>query len=83
MGHLLLLLSTDAIRLIVIALAVAVPVANYFAQEWLASYHTRIEISAWLYALPTVAVLLVALLTISQQVIRAATRNPVESLRDE
>ena len=81
--HLLLLLSADAVRLIVIALAVAVPVANYFAQEWLDSYHTRIEVSVWIYALPAVAILLVALLTISQQVISAARRNPVDSLRDE
>ena len=82
-AHLLLLLSTDAIRLIVIALAIAIPVANYFAQEWLASYRTRIELSVGLYGLPAAAVLLIALLTISHQTLRAATRNPVDSLRDE
>ena len=82
-GHLLLLLSSDAIRLIIISLVVAIPIANYFVQEWLASYRTRIEINVWIYASPAVAILLIALLTISTQTLRAATRNPVDSLRDE
>ena len=82
-GHLLLLLSSDAIRLITISLVIAVPIANYFVQEWLASYRTRIDINVWIYALPAVAILLIALLTISTQTLRAATRNPVDSLRDE
>ena len=82
-SHLLLLLSSDAIRLIAISLVIAIPVANYFVQEWLASYRTRMEITVWIYALPAVAILFIALLTISTQTLRAATRNPVDSLRDE
>ena len=80
---LLLLLSKDYFRLLLIALAIAIPVANYFMNEWLQSFVYRIEITAWMLLSPGMIILLIALLTISQQTLRAATRNPVESLRDE
>ncbi len=80
---LLLLLSKDYFRLLLIALAVAIPVANYFMNDWLQSFAYRIEVTAWLLLSPGLVILLIALLTISQQTLRAATRNPVDSLRDE
>ena len=82
-GSMLLLLSKDYLRWLLIALAVAVPVANYFMNEWLQSFAYRIEVTAWILLSPCLLILLIALLTISQQTLRAATRNPVESLRDE
>ena len=82
-SSLLLLLSRDYVKVILIAFAVAIPVANYCITEWLQSFAYRIEISWWLFALPGILILLVALLSVSAQTLKAATRNPVESLRDE
>ena len=82
-GSLLLLLSKDYIRWLLIALAVAIPVANYFMNEWLQSFAYRIDVTAWVLLSPGLLILLIALLTVSQQTLSAARRNPVDSLRDE
>ena len=82
-SQLVWLLSTNTVRLMVVSLLIAIPVANYLAQEWLALYYTRIELSGWIYGLPAAVMLLLALLAVSSQTLRAATRNPVDSLRDE
>ena len=82
-SNLLLLLSKDYIRLILIALVIAIPVANYCITEWLQHFAYRIEISWWLFALPGVLLLLIALLTVSIQTLKAAQSNPVDSLRYE
>ncbi len=81
--NLLGLLVRNYVRLVVIALLIAVPVANYFVAEWLMNFAYQTEIRWWFFALPGATILLIALLTISTQTLRAATRNPVESLRDE
>ena len=80
---LLLLLSKDYVKLILIAFVIAIPVANYGITEWLQSFAYRIEISWWLFALPGLLVLLIALLSVSAQTLKAARRNPVDSLRNE
>ena len=80
---LLLLLSKDYVKLILIAFIIAIPVANYCVTEWLQNFAYRVTISWWLFALPGVLILLVALLSVSAQTLRAARRNPVDSLRDE
>ena len=82
-SSLLLLLSKGYVKVILIAFAVAIPVANYCVTEWLQSFAYRIEISWWLFALPGILILLVALLSVSAQTLRAARRNPVDSLRYE
>lgn len=79
----LLLLSKDYVKLIVIAVVIAVPVVNYFIQDWLSSFAYRIDLSWWLFLLPALAVVLVALFSVSFQTLRAARRNPVDSLRYE
>ncbi len=79
----LLLLSKDYIRLILIAFAVATPVANYFAQEWLQSFAYRIDLHWWHFFIPGITVLLIALLAVSSQSLKAANSNPVDSLRNE
>ena len=80
---LLLLLSKDYVKLILIAFVIAIPIANYCITEWLQSFAYRIEIGWWLFVLPGVLVLLIALLSVSTQTLKAARRNPVDSLRDE
>ena len=82
-SSLLLLLSKGYVKVILIAFAVAIPVANYCVTEWLQSFAYRIEISWWLFALPGILILLVALLSVSAQTLKAAARNPVDSLRYE
>jgi putative ABC transport system permease protein len=82
-ASILLLLSKDYFRLILIAFLVAIPVANYFITEWLNNFTYRISIQWWLFALPGVMVLLIALFSVSAQTWKAAQRNPVDSLRYE
>ncbi len=81
--HVFVLLSQQYLKLIIISSAIAIPVANYFLADWLADFAYRVAVSWWFFVLPTVVVVLIALITISQQTLRAATRNPVDSLRDE
>ncbi len=57
--------------------------SGVFLADWLAGFAYRVAVSWWFFVLPTVVVVLIALITISQQTLRAATRNPVDSLRDE
>ena len=77
------LLSQQNLKLRIIAAVIAVPIANYFLAEWLSGFAYRITIAWWFFVLPTAMVLLVALVAISSQTLQAATRNPVDSLRDE
>jgi putative ABC transport system permease protein len=82
-ASLLLLLSKDFIRLILLANLIAWPLAFLGIREWLYHYAFRIEISGWLFVLPALLVLVVALGTVSFQTLRAARANPVNSLRSE
>ncbi len=82
-ANLLILLSWNYIKLLGIALLIAIPVTNYFVQEWLDGFAYRTSVGWWIYALVGTAVLALALLSVSTQTLRAATRNPVDSLRDE
>lgn len=77
------LLSRDFLRLVLIALVLAVPLAWYFMQRWLENFAYRIDIQWWVFALVGVAALGIACLTVGFQGIRAALANPVESLRSE
>ena len=77
------LLSKDFLILVLIALAIASPIAYYFMQHWLADFAYRISITWWVFALAGVVAILVAALTVAIQSIRAALANPVKSLRSE
>jgi putative ABC transport system permease protein len=77
------LLSREIILLIVISNLIAWPLAWYFMNQWLDSFAYRININVWLYLLAALAALLIALLTVSTQTIRAARRNPANTLRYE
>ncbi|MEM9673598.1 MAG: ABC transporter permease [Bacteroidota bacterium] len=77
------LLSLDFLKPVLLAGMLAIPVAYFLMQYWLQSYPFRISMAWWLFLIPLVLVLGVALLTVSFQTLRAATQNPVESLRYE
>jgi len=76
-------LSTGFIKLVVLALIIASPLAYMAANKWLQNYPYRITISWWLFGSVGVLVILIALFTISFQSIKAAIANPVKSLRVE
>jgi len=79
----ILLVSKDFMKLILIAFVIAVPVGYYFVDKWLQDFAYRINIGWWMFALAGVLVIAVALLTVSFQAIKAAIANPVKSLRTE
>ena len=78
-----LLLSRDFVKLVLIALAIAVPLAWFGMKIWLDNYASRIAISPWVFVGVGLAAILIALLTVSFQSIKAALMNPVKSLRSE
>ncbi|WPP51964.1 ABC transporter permease [Catalinimonas niigatensis] len=79
----LLLLSSDYIKLIAIAGLIALPIAYWSLNLWLESYIVRISLSWWLFLIPVAIVIAIALFTVSYQTIKAALANPVKSLRYE
>ncbi len=77
------LLSRDFLKLVLIALFIAIPVSWYFMSGWLEDFAYRITISWWTFVLAGILALGIALITVSYQAIRAAVRNPVKSIRTE
>ncbi len=77
------MLSGDFVRLVVIAIIIACPVAWYFMHRWLQDFAYRITISWWIFAIAGVGAIMIALLTVSVQAINAARVNPVKSLKTE
>ena len=82
-NNVLTLLSKDFLKLVLIAFVVAAPVAWWGMNKWLQDFTYRTDISWWVFALAGVAALLIALITVSFQAIKAALANPVKSLRTE
>jgi putative ABC transport system permease protein len=76
-------LSKDFLKLVIIAMVVAIPVAWLVAEKWLENYPYRISLSWWIFVLAGILVVIIALATVSFQAIKAAVANPVESLRTE
>jgi putative ABC transport system permease protein len=77
------LLAIDFVRMIAIGIAVAIPVAVITARWWLDDFAYRIELGATIFLVAAVVVLAFSLLTIGYHALRAAVKNPVESLRYE
>ncbi|HEV3223488.1 MAG TPA: ABC transporter permease [Puia sp.] len=77
------LLSKDFIVLVLISLCIAVPISWYFMQKWLLQFEYRTALSLWIFASAGLGAILITLLTISYQSLKAALTNPVSSLRTE
>ena len=77
------MLSKDFVFLVILSCFIAAPVAYYFMHDWLQHYTYRTEISWWIFAVTSIGALLITLLTVSFQSIKAALMNPVKSLRSE
>ena len=82
-GSLWGLLSKDFVLLVLIALLIATPLAYYGMNQWLQKYSYRTELSWWIFASAGAGALVITLLTVSFQAIKAALMNPVRSLRSE
>ncbi|HEU4574228.1 MAG TPA: ABC transporter permease [Chitinophagaceae bacterium] len=82
-ANIVYLFSKEFVLLIAIAFAIATPIAWYYMNKWLENYAYRISINWWLFAAGGVASIMIALVTISFQAIKAAIANPVKSLRTE
>ena len=77
------LLSKDFVVLVILAIVIASPIAFFTMQKWLQDFAYRIQISWWVFALSGSLAIIIALLTISFQSVKAALANPVKSLRSE
>jgi ABC-type antimicrobial peptide transport system permease subunit len=82
-SKIVVLVSKEFIILIAIAFVVAVPVGYYAIYKWLQDFAYRVNISWWMFASAGILVIVIALLTMSFQAIKAAMANPVKSLRSE
>jgi putative ABC transport system permease protein len=78
-----ILLSKDFVKLVLISLVIASPIAWYFMTQWLATFSYRIDIRWWVYAVAGMVAVGLALVTVSLQAVRAALANPVNNLRSE
>ena len=77
------LLTKDFVVMVIISFCIATPLAYYFMHSWLQDYHYRAEMSWWIFALAGMASLIITVITVSFQSIKAAIANPVTSLRSE
>ncbi|MEO9483902.1 MAG: ABC transporter permease [Ekhidna sp.] len=77
------MLSKDFLKLVGIAVLVGIPIAYYFMNEWLSNFAFRIDLSWYFFVLGSLLAAIIAITTVSYHSIKAATSNPVNSLRSE
>jgi len=77
------LLSKDFLKLVLVAILIASPLAWYFMQQWLADFAYRIKLDGWVFLLAGAVAIIIAFITVSFQSVKAALANPVKSLRSE
>jgi putative ABC transport system permease protein len=82
-ASIMVLISKDFVKLIVVAFVIAAPIAGFIMSQWLQSFAYQIPLSWWIFALAGGVSLMFALVTISVQVVRAAVTNPASSLKTE
>jgi putative ABC transport system permease protein len=76
-------LSKDFLKLVLVAAVIALPIAWLFMNHWLLDFAFRINLSWWVFLLAGIIALIIAFATISIQAVKAANMNPVKSLRSE
>lgn len=82
-GRLVALLTGDFVRLVLIALVIALPIAWYLMDGWLQDFNYRIELDVWIFLTVALLTLLISVLTVSSQALKAAWTNPVDALKGE
>lgn len=83
LSHVVAMFSGDFLRLVLLSVFIAVPIAWLAMSRWLAGFAYHVELSWWMFALAASVVLLVSMITVSTQAVRAALENPVKNLRTE
>jgi putative ABC transport system permease protein len=83
LSQLLALLTGNFIKLVLLSLVIALPITGLLMNKWLKSYAYHIELSWWMFMIPAAMILIIALVVISRETIRAALTNPVNNLRTE
>jgi putative ABC transport system permease protein len=82
-SNVIALFTNDFVKLILIATVVAVPLVYVGATRWLESYAFKVSLAWWMFIVPTVAIVAIAVITVALQTVRVALKNPVESLKCE
>jgi hypothetical protein len=82
-GHIVSILSRDFLRLVLFASLIAIPLSWWAMNKWLEDFAYKTDLSWWVFALSTLIMMGIAVITLSIQIVRAANANPVESLRSE
>ena len=77
------LLSKDFLKLVILAIAIASPIAWWAMHKWLEGFAYRITIQWWVFAAAGLSAIIISVITVSYHAIRAAVANPVNSLRSE
>jgi putative ABC transport system permease protein len=77
------LLSKDFLKLVLIAIVIATPLSWWLMNNWLQAFSYRVPIAWWMFALAGLVSLIIAMVTVSFQTIKAAVANPIKSLRIE
>jgi putative ABC transport system permease protein len=77
------MLSVQFVKLVLVSLCIAIPLSYYGMNKWLLNYEYRENISWWIFGIAGLSILLITLLTVSYQSLKAAMMNPVTSLRSE
>lgn len=81
--NVLLLLSKDFVKTVLISILIGIPIAYYLVNTWLENFANHMEVSWWLFAIPSVLIMLLVIISISGKTIKTALMNPVDSLRSE
>ena len=82
-ANLLVLLSSDFIKTVLISMAIGIPITYFVVNAWLEKFANRIALSWWLFALPSLVILVLTTISIGGKTIKTALMNPVKSLRSE
>lgn len=82
-ANLMQLLSVSFIKMIFIAIVIAVPLATYLMNNWLQNFEYRTNVSWWIIALASAGTLMIAMITLSYQAYKSAVSNPVDALKYE
>jgi putative ABC transport system permease protein len=81
--NIVVLLSKDLLKPVMAGTILAIPAGYFIMNKWLQSFAYRISIHWWMFAVSALAAILIALITVSSQAVKAALANPVKSLRTE
>ncbi|MEM1338810.1 MAG: ABC transporter permease [Bacteroidota bacterium] len=82
-GTIVILLSKDFVRLVLMSIVIALPLSYLFMQEWLSQFAYKIHLSIWIFIGAAVTSVVIAWLSVSSQALKAAIANPVQSLKTE